>query len=54
MTDAEEAVKFMLKSRLSHIVNNIDRSTISQIEDSLGRVYGDLVAYTRGLPESTK
>lgn len=51
MNDHEEAIKFMIKSRLSYIHTNIERNPVRNIAESLGHLVSDLNAILNGLPQ---
>lgn len=51
MNDHEEAVRFMIRSRISFIHSNIDKSPIANTANSLGRLLADINAFLNGLPE---
>lgn len=48
-SDHEEAMKWMLRSRLSFIHSQIDKTTLRQTANSLGRMLSELKAYLDGL-----
>lgn len=48
-SDHDEAMKWMLKSRLSHIHTQIDKRPLRGTADSLGRLLSELKAYMDGL-----
>ncbi len=47
----EEAVKFMIKARISFIQANIDRKPVMATIEALAHLLADLNAYERGLTE---
>lgn len=51
MNDHEDAMKFMIKSRLSYIHSNIDKTPVRNIAQSLGHLLADLNAFMNGLGE---
>jgi hypothetical protein len=51
MNDHEEAAKFMIKSRISFIHANVDKSTVANTANALGRLLADLNGFLNGLPE---
>ncbi len=49
MYDHEQAIRWQVKSRLSYMRAQIDKITIEQTADILGRLLADINAYTHGL-----
>lgn len=52
--DPEEGVKFIVKTRLSHIHREVDKRTLYETANSLGRLLADLNPYLNGLPENNE
>jgi hypothetical protein len=49
MPDHEEGIKFIIRTRLSHIHAQIDKTTVLQTGQALGHLLADISAYLNGL-----